>query len=134
MNLPRKLLLACTLASTAHLGAQSQILGPTKIRYVLLLSIDGMHSLDFLNCSRGISGTNNGAPYCPNLAALATTGYNYRNATTSKPSDSFPGFMSIVSGGSAATMGVTSLTTAPLRLPRKPPATASRPVPAHRAF
>ncbi len=106
MNLPRKILLACTLASTAHLGAQSQILGPTKIRYVLLLSIDGMHSLDFLNCSRGISGTNNGAPYCPNLAALATTGYNYRNATTSKPSDSFPGLMSIVSGGSAATMGV----------------------------
>ena len=50
-----------------------------------------MHAVDFLNCSKGIAGVNDGAPYCPNLAALATTGVNYVGASTSKPSDSFPG-------------------------------------------
>lgn len=73
---------------------------------MLLISIDGMHALDYLNCSRGMAGVSGGSPFCPNLAALATTGVNYRNTSTSKPSDSFPGLMSIVSGASAATMGV----------------------------
>jgi hypothetical protein len=104
----RNTFLACslTISAAASLSAQSNILGPHGIRHVLLISIDGMHAVDYLNCSKGISGVNNGAPYCPNLAALGTTGLNYRNTSTSKPSDSFPGLMSIVSGGSAATMGV----------------------------
>jgi hypothetical protein len=34
-------------------------------QHELLISIDGMHALDFINCSQGISGINNGAPYCP---------------------------------------------------------------------
>src|SRR5580704_11102605 len=38
------------------------------IRHVLLISIDGMHALDYINCSRGISGVNGGLPYCPTLA------------------------------------------------------------------
>jgi hypothetical protein len=33
---------------------------------VLLLSIDGMHAVDFYNCSHGIEGANGGSPYCPN--------------------------------------------------------------------
>ena len=40
-------------------------------QHVLLISIDGMHALDFINCAEGISGVNGGAPYCPNLAELA---------------------------------------------------------------
>jgi hypothetical protein len=68
-----------------------------RIQHVLLLSIDGMHALDFLNCSA--NGT------CPNLAALATTGVNYLDTSTSKPSDSFPGLMAIVAGGSPRTIG-----------------------------
>jgi hypothetical protein len=76
------------------------------IKHVLLISVDGFHALDYLNCSNGIAGVNGGAPYCPNLAALATTGVNYIDTSTSKPSDSFPGLMSIVSGGSPRTMGV----------------------------
>ena len=36
----------------------------------LLISIDGMHALDFKNCAHGIAGVNDGKPYCPNLAAL----------------------------------------------------------------
>ena len=43
---------------------------PKKIRHVLLLSIDGMHAVDFYNCVHGVAGVNGGNPYCPNLAAL----------------------------------------------------------------
>src|SRR5215471_11194932 len=75
------------------------------IRHVLLLSIDGMHAVDFINCVNGINGANGGRPYCPNLADLKETGINYLDATTSKPSDSFPGLMAIVSGGSPRTVG-----------------------------
>ncbi len=75
------------------------------IRHVLLLSIDGMHAVDYLNCSRGLSTINNGSPYCPHLAALGKTGVNYVAASTSKPSDSFPGLMAIVSGGTPRTVG-----------------------------
>ena len=75
------------------------------ITHVLLISIDGMHSVDFLNCSQGISGVNNGAPYCPNLAALGQTGVNYTDTSTSKPSDSFPGLMALMTGGSPRTVG-----------------------------
>ena len=78
----------------------------SEIKHVLLISIDGMHAVDYLNCSKGIAGVNDGAPYCPNLAALATTGVNYTGANTSKPSDSFPGLMSIVSGATPRLMGV----------------------------
>jgi Type I phosphodiesterase / nucleotide pyrophosphatase len=74
-------------------------------RHVLLISIDGMHALDFINCSKGISGVNGGSPYCPNLAELAETGVNYLDGSTSKPSDSFPGLTAIVSGGSPRTFG-----------------------------
>jgi hypothetical protein len=77
-----------------------------KIKHVLLISVDGMHAVDFLNCSHGIAGANNGAPYCPNLAALARTGVNYVGASTSKPSDSFPGLTAIITGGSPALTGV----------------------------
>jgi hypothetical protein len=75
------------------------------IRHVLLISIDGMHAVDFINCAHGLSGVNGGEPYCPNLAALKATGINYLNNSTSKPSDSFPGLMSIVSGGTPRSFG-----------------------------
>ena len=66
--------------------------------HVLLISIDGMHAVDFENCIA--AGT------CPNLAALGQTGVTYTSASTSKPSDSFPGLMSIVTGASPKLMGV----------------------------
>ncbi len=76
-----------------------------RIRHVLLISIDGMHAIDYLNCSKGISGVNGGAPYCPNLAELGETAVNYLNTSTSKPSDSFPGLMALMTGGSPRTVG-----------------------------
>jgi hypothetical protein len=75
------------------------------IQHVLLISIDGMHALDFINCSQGISTVNENAPYCPHLAELGTHGVNYLDTSTSKPSDSFPGLTAIVSGGSPRTEG-----------------------------
>jgi hypothetical protein len=66
-------------------------------KHVLLLSIDGMHAVDYLNCVK--AGT------CPNIAALGKTGVNYLATSTSKPSDSFPGLTAIISGGSPRTEG-----------------------------
>ncbi len=79
--------------------------GDHQFRHVLLISIDGMHALDFMNCSQGISGVNGGEPYCPSLAALGVNGINYLDTSTSKPSDSFPGLMALVTGGSPRTVG-----------------------------
>src|SRR5579864_6116228 len=72
------------------------------IKRVLLISIDGMHAVDYANCVHGVSTINNGNPYCPALAALGSTGINYVAASTSKPSDSFPGLTAIITGGSPA--------------------------------
>jgi hypothetical protein len=68
------------------------------IRYVLLLSVDGMHAVDYLNCVAG--------GYCPHLAALGKTGINYTRTSTSKPSDSAPGLMALVTGGTPRLVGV----------------------------
>jgi len=78
----------------------------SPIKHVLLISIDGMHAVDYLNCSNGISTINNGQPYCPSLADLGTTGVNYLYGSTTRPSDSFPGLMGIMTGGTPRTMGV----------------------------
>jgi hypothetical protein len=114
-NLRRGLFVAAVLLAltlTLHLSAgpgRGQESGgdspATGIQHVLLISIDGMHALDFINCAKGISGANGGAPYCANLAALKPTGVNYLYAYTSMPSDSFPGLMAIVSGGTPRSVG-----------------------------
>jgi hypothetical protein len=72
----------------------------------LLLSIDGMHAIDFYNCARGIEGVNGGDPYCPNLAALGNHAVNYVGTISSKPSDSFPGLAALVTGGSPRSTGL----------------------------
>jgi hypothetical protein len=98
------------LAAVFSLGvalAQNDDFHPdSHVKRVLLISVDGMHAVDFANCAHGIGSVNNGAPYCPALAALAKTGINYTAASTSKPSDSFPGLTAIVTGGSPALTGV----------------------------
>ena len=78
----------------------------SPIRHVLLISIDGMHAVDYINCKNGISTINGGNPYCPALAELGTTGLNYTAGSTTKPSDSFPGLMGIISGATPRSMGV----------------------------
>jgi Type I phosphodiesterase / nucleotide pyrophosphatase len=91
------LLLGLVMGSATMVHADESD-GSDRGRHVLLLSIDGMHAVDLQNCSR--------ANTCPNMAALAKSGITYRRTSTSKPSDSFPGLMSIVTGASPALMGV----------------------------
>jgi hypothetical protein len=80
--------------------------GHGKIKHVLLLSIDGMHAVDFYNCSHGLAGVNDGQPYCPNLAALSQNGIDYVAVSSSKPSDSFPGLAALVTGGTPKSTGL----------------------------
>jgi hypothetical protein len=107
----KKTLAALSLAAACSVGtavAQNNEFhhDHDRIKRVLLISVDGMHAVDFANCVNGISTANNGAPYCPALAALGQTGVNYVAASTSKPSDSFPGLTAIITGGSPALTGV----------------------------
>src|SRR5215470_16963551 len=93
-NVGRSLAVALTLSllAVAHPAADGE---NVRTRHVLLISIDGMHAVDFENCAR--AGT------CPNLMALAQHGVTYRRTSTSKPSDSAPGLMALVTGGTPRT-------------------------------
>ena len=81
----------------ATVPASAQNTNGSNTKHVLLISIDGMHAVDYENCVA--AGT------CPTLAALGKTGVNYTRTTTSRPSDSFPGLMALVTGGSPRTVG-----------------------------
>ena len=86
------------VGATVPAPARANNLGQASpIQHVLLISIDGMHAVDYENCVASKT--------CPNLAALGRTGVHYTRTTTSRPSDSFPGLMAIVSGGSPRTVG-----------------------------
>jgi hypothetical protein len=100
------LMLIALAATAAHAQDRDNGWERNHIRHVLLISVDGMHAVDFANCANGISTVNSGQPYCPALAALGKTGINYVAASTSKPSDSFPGLEAIITGGSPALTGV----------------------------
>jgi hypothetical protein len=93
-------------ASMHSVAPGKNTVGSGKIKHVLLLSIDGMHAVDFYNCANGVAGVNGGSPYCPNMALLSQTGINYVNTESSKPSDSFPGMAALASGGTPKTTGL----------------------------
>jgi hypothetical protein len=95
-----------SMSLTHEIAAQTGSVGSGNIKHVLLLSIDGMHAVDFFNCSHGVKGANGGDPYCPNLAALSKTAINYVNSESSKPSDSFPGMAALASGGTPKSTGL----------------------------
>src|SRR6266851_7635103 len=84
---------------TAHSGDDKPAKGhkpDREISRVLLISIDGMPAVDLANRMKGVGGL---APYCPNLAKLAGSGLFYPQASCSRPSDSFPGLLAMVTGG-----------------------------------
>ena len=65
---------------------------------VMLISIDGMHAIDLANyVASHPEGT---------LATLAKHGVSYPNALTTNPSDSFPGFLAQVTGGTPRSTGI----------------------------
>src|SRR5260370_4237877 len=88
----RRLCLIPALVTTAH-GAN----GP-KIKSVLVISIDGMHSQDL---SKWVQ-----AHPTSTLAQLSATSVNYTNAFTTKPSDAIPSTVGIFTGGSPAIGGM----------------------------
>ncbi len=92
---------AAVLATVPGNAARAD-LDDGAVQHVLLISIDGMHALDFANCASGVNG---GAPYCPNMAALGHHGVTYTQTSTSRPSDSFPGLTALVTGGSPRSTG-----------------------------
>ena len=94
MSIRRTATLAFAFAITLYPIAHAADL---KNDHVLLISIDGMHAVDFENCVK--AGT------CPNLASLGKTGVTYTRTSTSRPSDSFPGLMALVTGGSPKSVG-----------------------------
>jgi phospholipase C len=70
----------------------------TGFNHVLMLSVDGLHASDLANYVK----TNPDS----NMAALSQHGVTYSHASTSKPSDSFPGLLALVTGGSPESTGV----------------------------
>jgi hypothetical protein len=81
------------LVSDAKVFKQS-----TGIDHVLLISVDGLHALDLQNYVQ--------AHPASTLARLTRKGQTFLNASTSKPSDSWPGLLAIVTGGSPNATGI----------------------------
>jgi hypothetical protein len=88
--------IALGLLATTILGAAAQADDNHEqggnIRRVLLISVDGLHALDV---STYVDGHPNSA-----LAELSKKGVTFTNARTPANSDSFPGLLALVTGGS----------------------------------
>src|ERR1700747_1998584 len=72
--------------------------GERNVKHVLVISVDGLHSVD---AERFIASHPHSA-----LAELASHAARYTTAATSRPSDSFPGVLSLLTGGSPASADV----------------------------
>jgi Type I phosphodiesterase / nucleotide pyrophosphatase len=92
--------LVCLLfGSLAHRSPHNGLRLPQEhIQHVLLLSIDGLHALDLANFIKSDPQSN--------LAQLTSRGVTYTQASASKPSDSFPGLLALITGGSPNSTGV----------------------------
>jgi len=69
-----------------------------QIKHVLMLSLDGFHPFDLDNYVAAHPSST--------LASLVQRGVKYSNASTVAPSDSFPGTLAMMTGGTPATTGV----------------------------
>ena len=68
------------------------------VKHVLLISVDGLHALDVANY---VSAHPNSA-----LAELSQHAITYSNASTPTNSDSFPGLLALITGGSQISHGL----------------------------
>jgi Type I phosphodiesterase / nucleotide pyrophosphatase len=89
-------MLACGVA-VAHADDDGPH-GGHGYKHVLLISVDGMHSIDL---KRWIASHPGG-----NFAKLVDQGVVYPNAYTTAPSDSYPGMLAQVTGGTAKSGGL----------------------------
>ena len=69
-----------------------------KIKHILLISVDGLHALDLSTYIKSHPQST--------LAQLSSHGVTYTNASTSTPSDSFPGLLALITGGSQISHGL----------------------------
>jgi hypothetical protein len=69
-----------------------------SIQHVLLISVDGLHQSDLATWVADNPGST--------LAQLTDQGTTFTNASTTQPSDSFPGLLSMVTGGTPKSTGV----------------------------
>ena len=81
-------------ASTAYAAEPAS----GQIHRVLVISMDGMHSLDMANYIKAHPQSA--------YAQLAAAGVNYTAASTTKPSDSLPSTAAIFTGGTPAVTGI----------------------------
>ena len=86
------------LGGTLSARAGDDELRGHKIKHVLLLSVDGLHSLDVANY---VAAHPDSA-----LAALSNHGVTFSNARTPANSDSFPGLLALATGGSPLSHGL----------------------------
>ena len=89
-------LLLASLSFTAVAAAKDKDRG--DIKHVLLISVDGLHALD-------VAGFVDSHPNSA-LAELSRQGISYSNARTPANSDSFPGLLALVTGGSPISHGL----------------------------
>jgi predicted AlkP superfamily pyrophosphatase or phosphodiesterase len=87
--------IAFGLLAGVALGATAQA---ADVDHVLLISIDGLHALDV---ARYVESHPNSA-----MAELSKHGVTYSNARTPANSDSFPGLLALVTGGSPISHGM----------------------------
>ena len=86
------------LSSAVALADDGRPAVEPRYKHVLLISVDGMHAIDLKNW---IASHPNGA-----FAKLATHGVQYPGAYTTRPSDSYPGMLAQVTGGTPKTAGL----------------------------
>jgi len=91
-------LAAAGLLLTTLVAQPQRTADSTGVRHVLLISVDGLHALDV---SRFVEAHPHSA-----LAELSSHGVTYTNARTPANSDSFPGLLALVTGGSPITHGL----------------------------
>lgn len=89
---------AALIALAAAGGARAEGLEPGHVHRVLLISIDGLHALDVANYVQAHPRST--------LAELAGHGLTFSNARTPSNSDSFPGLLALVTGGTPRSHGV----------------------------
>ncbi len=86
----------CGTASIVFLPTLAAHAG--NVNHVLIISVDGFDNTVLNNTVL--------QSYMPNIMGLKAHGITYTNATTTSPSDSFPGTTAILSGANPATAGV----------------------------
>jgi hypothetical protein len=95
--------LACTVALGTALLAPLQARAESEdasVKHVLLISVDGMHERDLQRYVSDPEHKNSA------FARLMAHGVSFTNAHSARPSDSFPGLMAFMTGGSPKSHGI----------------------------